>query len=440
MTGQYPIEDFTTLDLSVAQTQKTISINNLVAHNLLRRLSFTTDGAVGKKGLGVRRQALLVRKIRNKKYFKQILALVLKELKGMVTIYEANKYIDAILAIDEAYIFVNTVRLTEIYNFTPPAYTYLPPAVISIPSSFTDEGRIRRWVARRKNAKHNSLEYTTREFFSEIGKYAGGMTGFIAVNALGKDTKFLRYTFPVMFGGFPIPHVQEIEVARSGKVVKFRATGSVFLAQQEGGEDAIRVECLLLPEENIWLLYLWVLFLWGKGRTRKISDLMTTGASLNKIRALITNISSENVNTTKPSYEYHMTFPLVTRHIILTNVYIETLSFEDRIVDGLNVLKVSILLRTYTKPSTFMQYHKDETVHYGPRVDKTIIMYKVLEFMANIAWRCANMEGIIIGESSLFNEQSFKTGLDSSNSDDVYYDINSWDIAQTVALGIFGVI
>ena len=46
----------------------------------------------------------------------------------------------------------------------------------------------------------------------------------------------------VVLGGMPLPAVEEISHAMSDRILNYRATGGIFLAKQEGGEQSIRIQ------------------------------------------------------------------------------------------------------------------------------------------------------------------------------------------------------
>lgn len=295
-----------------------------------------------------------------------------------------------------------------------------------------DGGKLTKYYKRVKTFLKTGKILTPGELGGEVLSYVMGFGAFIFWNTVGQS--FMPYTFPLVLGGFPIPHCQEIEVARSGKILKFRATGSVFLANQEGGEDAIRVECLILPDlEYTTLLYLWLLFIAGKAQIKEIQTFIRSTTNLSDIRGKITDYSNYNPDLEKPSYEYHLTFPLVTRHIILPNVYIETLSVEDKIVGGKDVLYVSILLRTYRKPSSFIRYEVNIDNHIVGRTNNSMLkMFETVEYGANIVWRLINSRGLIMDESS------WKV-TDKAKSDDIYYNVKTGDLIWSVILGLHGI-
>lgn len=310
-----------------------------------------------------------------------------------------------------------------------------------------DYNRLHRLVLRYTELAEQGKLLSMSELRSEMVRYLAAGTEFLGVNGLAKGLNYTKKYFPDLpnfsipntfgccIGGYPLAHVQEIELARSGKVLKFRATGSIFLATQKGSTDALRIEILILPNELVFtLMTLWVLFLYGRCDVKEIEDLNLTQINIQQLRGKLSEVTSYNKQLQKPSYEFHRTFPFVSRHVIIPNIFIETLSFEDKIVNGFNVVSCSILCRTYRKPRGF-QLHKtsdpsNTLIAYNPNT--RIAMYRMLEFAANVLWR------YIVSNSLIFDERSWKTGVESTGQDDVYYNVEPEDIAMSFALGLFG--
>ena len=242
---------------------------------------------------------------------------------------------------------------------------------------------------------------------------------------------------PVILGPCPLKHAEYVEVARSGKVLKFRATGSVFLAKQEGGDqsDAIKIEGKLYKSEFGFMFLLWALFLYGQSKFRDMQFLNTIKANnitdVRKINDLLMTDSSLQ----KPSYEYHRTFPFVNRHFIIPNCYIETISIEDKLPLK-DIIRYSILLRTYTKPRKLVKYVIDEdanTAMYG--IKKKSFSAEMVEYSLNIMWR------LMMASGWLIKGQEWKIG--SANNEgvtDTYYDLDASSLATAMYLSIMGVV
>ncbi len=315
--------------------------------------------------------------------------------------------------------------------------TYIEPVMNNVDQEQA-ESVVKRYATARKLGKI----LKSSEFLEEFSRYASGFGSFIMYNTLLQhgfhtlDNKMVNtQTVPCVLAGLPLRHVQEIEIARSGKILKFRATGSVFLANQEGGEDAVRVEGILVRSEVIFILTLWMIFYYGQGRVKELNNLTETigNPALIALRAKNVDITTFNKTLQKPAYTHHFTVPFVTRHIIIPNTYIETLSFEEKVVFGKGVIGYTILLRTYRKVREFEVYsHSPEMSFLSPKVNKSLASFKMLEFFANMAWRFINAESILL------DNREWKIGGDDAESDDVYYNISASDLASTAVMGLIG--
>jgi len=256
-------------------------------------------------------------------------------------------------------------------------------------------------------------------------------------------------TFPVVLGPVPLKHVDEIEVARSGKILKFRATGSVFLAGQKGAKDSIIVTGVLSKWEVYELLCLWILFVFGQSKVQAFNDKMFGGfktsslipmgkIDFTKIRKL-TDVSKVEESLSNKTYEYHATFPIVTRHFIIPNCYIETFSFEEKLPLK-DTLQYTILLRTHEHHDSFSFYQEMDsddkltgTAYYGLNPNKTS-MQGTLEFATNIIWRALGASGMWV------ENNEWKLGdAKSSGKLDTYYNVGFESIASALLMGVSGI-
>ena len=74
-----------------------------------------------------------------------------------------------------------------------------------------------------------------------------------------------------VLAGIPLGTVQELSMALSDRIVKYRATGGIFLAHQDGGNESLRIICKAWGlSRYIFLIMLDFLFLYGSD---KILDL-----------------------------------------------------------------------------------------------------------------------------------------------------------------------
>jgi len=344
---------------------------------------------------------------------------------------DVNRIFNQLLEADEAKMLAIIVQTHDV-GMVIPISDPLPPH-----STSEDETLLTRVVNNYRNLRDQGKILTNREFFIEIGTYFGAGADFLGWNAIAQASGEFPYTFGCAIGGYPLAHVQEIEIARSGKVLKFRATGSIFLANQEGSLDAVVIECLILPNELVFtLMSLWRLFLYGKGEVKEIKNLpVPLDTTIAELRGKVSELTAYDPNLQKPSYEFHRTFPFVSRHVIIPNIFIETFSFEDRIVDGKDVIRCSILCRTYRRPKVFRNYATTDkaTDFFGANPTTDSKAYAILDLMINTAWRLRDNLGIAI------DERSWKTGVDPANQDDVYYNIEAQDIAQSFSLGVWGI-
>ena len=311
----------------------------------------------------------------------------------------------------------------------------------------TDEEATRNYLDRVKEWLKKGEIYTRSEILKEIARYTLATSTFTTYNYLAESElsvlgqRVWRYTYPIVLGFLPIAHCQEIEVTRSGQIVKFRATGSIFLANQKGSDDAIRVSFLILADEQgILIPALWTMFLYCKGDIKTLDTLKLQ--SLSRLRTMA-NTMMVNKDFQEPSIEFYRTFPLITRNIIIPNVYIETFSFEDLVQDGKDVVKCSLMLRTYRKPSIFHHYTIGDTnkIFVGAEPDQNTNMYNMLEVAASNAWRVVNyVKAIIVENPWKANSPAFVSD-DRYNPDldDVYYNINAEDVAAAVVLGVYGI-
>lgn len=307
----------------------------------------------------------------------------------------------------------------------------------------TDEDQIDNIVKWYTLLQREGKVLSAKQIRNEAIRYAGGLFSLYSLNAMQVSIPYdplmvAKQSIAGLVGPIPLKHVQEIEVARSGKILKFRATGSVFLAHQEGGEDAIRIEGFLYRGEVLLLMGLYVMFMVGQGRVKEIEniDMSNPTISLAQMRSRIQDVISYNKRTERPTYEFHKTFPFVSRHIIVPNTYIETLSFEERLVDGKDAIKYSLLLRTYRKPSGF-DFYTTQTSDYGfimPKGNKFLSTYRVVEYGINFIVRLVQSLNITLGE------QEWKIKHDTAGNNEVSYDLDAVDIASTTLMGLVGMV
>ena len=286
--------------------------------------------------------------------------------------------------------------------------------------------RIKDKLASIKLAKAVEGYKTVVEIKDKLDKRVGSAFSIITWAGIFSGVRKKFGKIPVLLGPCPLKHADYVEIARSGKLLKFRATGSIFLASQEGGADAIKIEGILYKAEFFIMFLLWGLFIYGQSKFREMENIPSFLEAQNvyQIRKL-NDIIITNTSLEKPSYEFHQTFPFVNKHFIIPNCYIETISIEDTLPLK-DVLKYTILLRTYDKPK--------EVNWIGDKTGKTLYglgnktrSAKVCEYSLNAGWRMLNASGWLI------DEQEWKIGSATKEGVlDTYYDID-WSSLGTMA-------
>ncbi len=295
--------------------------------------------------------------------------------------------------------------------------------------------RIKNYVAHINKAKIKGAWKTVIEVKDKISEQVGSALNILAWGGIYQVANQLWGKIPVLLGPCPLKHADYIEIARSGKILKFRATGSVFLASQEGGVDAIKIEGTLYKAEFAVMFILWGLFLYGQSKFRDMKTIpgfdlggVTSPTTIRKLNDLITT----NTDLERPTYEFHQTFPFVNKHFIIPNCYIETILVEDKLPLK-DVLKYTILLRTYEKPTevTWLEDKKSGSRISGFKNKTT--MAKICEYSLNAGWRMLNYSGWLI------DDQEWKIGsaMDEGVTD-TYYDVDWTSVASVVYLNMVG--
>ena len=275
-----------------------------------------------------------------------------------------------------------------------------------------------------KGIENNDLK-TIVQIKNEIGRRIGSSFNMVVFAGIFSGVRKVFGKIPILLGPVPLKHVNYVEIARSGKVLKFRATGSVFLAKQEGGLDAIKIEGIMYKAEFLLMFLLWGLFIYGQSKFKEMEDLpnLIEAQNIFQIRKLNDLIMTDST-LERPSYEFHQTFPFVSRHFIIPNCYIETISIEDKLPLK-DVLKYSILLRTYDKPKQvdWVQGKENKRL-YG--IPSKTLSAKVCEASLNAGWRMLNATGWLIDETDWKIGSATKEGVL-----DTYYDVD-WSTYATI--------
>ena len=169
-----------------------------------------------------------------------------------------------------------------------------------------------------------------------------------------------------VLAGIPLGTVDELSMALSDRILKYRATGGIFLAHQDGGNESLRIVCKAWGiGRYLFLTMLDFLFMYG---TAKILDLFsekislfgsTEGGPMGEINKDIFGKSVQKrnpwkrfdrMNKDEGREEYHSTFPIVTKNRIFSSMYLETYDIVESVNNGMNMLTVTLFLRKYRAP------------------------------------------------------------------------------------------
>lgn len=179
-----------------------------------------------------------------------------------------------------------------------------------------------------------------------------------------------------VIAGIPLATVTEVSHALSDRILKFRATGGIFLAHQEGGETTLRIQGKAVgPGRYAFLSIMDLLFFYGSAKNIDLfEDVIQNPAAVD-----YTDID----RTTEPwrkfdrealdqgKAEKHLTFPVITRSKIYTNMYIETWDFAESVEFGMNIINFSIFFRKYVP-----HYPHIYTKVLDEKNDKELTYYK----------------------------------------------------------------
>lgn len=166
-----------------------------------------------------------------------------------------------------------------------------------------------------------------------------------------------------VLAGIPLGTVEELSSALSDRVLKYRATGGIFLAHQDGGNESLRIICKAWGKDRyMFLILLDFIFLYGQSKSLDMfsklkSNPFTEVATVMSKQQLKetakivnpwTRFKEENVDEGRE--EYHMTFPIVTKNRIFSSMYLETYDIVESVNKGMNMLTVTLFLRKYRPP------------------------------------------------------------------------------------------
>jgi len=164
-----------------------------------------------------------------------------------------------------------------------------------------------------------------------------------------------------VIGGIPIGTAIEVSHAMSERMLKYRATGGIFLAHQEGGDESLRLICETFGENRfLFLILLDFLFLWGTSRTFDLfSGLNITEGSLEPTTKHPWKQFDE-LTLDEGREDFHLTFPIITRQRVYTSMFIETIDIVESVDKGMNKLTITLFFRKYTpqRPYDYVKVEK----------------------------------------------------------------------------------
>lgn len=216
------------------------------------------------------------------------------------------------------------------------------------------------WKKGKLSPTDKLKQIRTANIISNIGIIATTFSRYYLLNKR-------RIKPAAVLAGIPLGTVEELSAALSDRVLKYRATGGIFLAHQDGGNDSLRIVCKVWGRDRyIFLILLDFIFLYGQSKTldmfAKISsnpfkldgkDILTKQdlKETAQIRNPWQRFRRENLDEGRE--EYHMTFPIVTKNRVFSSMYLETYDIVESVNRGMNMLTVTLFLRKYKPPYPF---------------------------------------------------------------------------------------
>ena len=221
---------------------------------------------------------------------------------------------------------------------------------------------------------------------------------------------FTPHAPAAVVGGIPLASVEEISHAMSDRILKYRATGGIFLAHQEGGEQTLRIVGKAWgPNRYLFLIFLDMLFLYGSSKmvdvfAEELGQKIDFGVNMEpEVQPWqIFDLHSLDEGT----QEKHLTFPIVTSTRIYTNMYIETYEFTESVEEGMDCVTYSLFFRKYVPDYPYRYYALktpqgnvewyyrsdvgDENINTFRLIDKitdvgfslAMLMYRIFQFAA----------------------------------------------------------
>ena len=173
----------------------------------------------------------------------------------------------------------------------------------------------------------------------------------------------------VVMASIPLGTITEVSHAMSQRDLKFRATGGVFLADQEGGSESLRIVGKAWCKNRfVFLNMLDTLFLYGSAKTIDLftdflKDPMSqipligddpSSPTLGGVRNLDKSVvpwKEFNADANNEGIgDFRLTFPVITRARIYSNMFIETYDYTEAVEHGIDVVEYTIFLRKYIPP------------------------------------------------------------------------------------------
>ena len=192
-----------------------------------------------------------------------------------------------------------------------------------------------------------------------------------------------------VLAGIPLGTIEELSMALSDRILKYRATGGIFLAHQDGGNESLRIICKAWGKNKYWFLILLdFIFLYGQSKVLDMfagikENVFTIGdkAILSKKdlseTAKIVNPWKEfrDDNVDEGREEYHMTFPIVTKNRIYSSMFLETYDIVESVNNGMNMMTITLFLRKYRTPYPY-ELATVQTVNPKTKKEDTTFWYR----------------------------------------------------------------
>lgn len=261
----------------------------------------------------------------------------------------------------------------------------------------------------------------------------------------------------VLLSGIPLGTITEESYAMSNRILKFRATGGIFLAHQD---DASEQSLRLVGKAwgyNRYLLLIVLDSLFKYGNTLVVDNFFRPMQEHLLGNAMVEEVlTNTGEYTTKDPWarvnfnnldegreEYHLTFPVITRNRIYNNMYIETYDVVESVEIGLNVLDFSIFLRKFL-PSPRPKFAKIEepdgtTVWYfhPDDDDEFITDFRLVDTLIDVGLSTAMIfyrMHLFLTSNTIEETMALVTGISLNN--EVLGEDNSGEIVKVMIEGL----